>query len=70
MSMLQMQIIGEQMKAHFIVNFTDGFHKIIWNLVKYLGVMLTDWQAWHIGLYGCLCKRSKYPLAQKRGVVQ
>ena len=33
--MLQMQVIGEQMKAQYISNFTDGFQvrKTIWKRV-------------------------------------
>ena len=42
-SMLQMQFIGERMKAQSIFNFTDGFQvrKTIWNFVNSLDVMLT-----------------------------
>ena len=42
-SMLQMQFIGELMKAQSIPNFTDGFQvrKTIWNFVNSLDVMLT-----------------------------
>ena len=41
--MLQMQFIGERMKAQCITNFTDGFQvrKTIWNFVNSLDVMLT-----------------------------
>ena len=41
--MLQMQFIGERMKAQCIANFTDGFQvrKTICNLVNSLDVMLT-----------------------------
>ena len=41
--MLQMQFIGERMKAQFISNFTDGVQvrKTIWNFVNSLDVMLT-----------------------------
>ena len=37
--MLQMQFIGEQMKAQYISNFTDGFQ--VRNFVNSLDVMLT-----------------------------
>ena len=42
-SVLQMQFIGERMKAQCISNFTDGFQvrKTIWNFVNSLDVMLT-----------------------------
>ena len=40
-SVLQMQFIGELMKAHYISYFTDGFWNNFWNLVKSLGVTLT-----------------------------
>ena len=42
-SMLQMQFIGEWMKAQSISNFTDEFQvrKTIWNFVNSLDVMLT-----------------------------
>ena len=42
-SMLQMQFIGERMKAQCISNFTDGFQvgETIWNFVNSLDVMLT-----------------------------
>ena len=41
--MLQMQFIGERMKAQSISNFTDEFQvrKTIWNFVNSLDVMLT-----------------------------
>ena len=41
--MLQMQFIGERMKAQYLSNFTDGFkvRKTIWNFVNSLDVMLT-----------------------------
>ena len=32
-SILQIQFIGEKIKAHCIYNYTDGFRKTIWNLV-------------------------------------
>ena len=42
-SMLQMQFIGERMKAQCLSNFKDGFQvcKTIWNFVNSLDVMLT-----------------------------
>ena len=43
-----MQFIGEWMKAHCIANFTYGFRKTIWNIVKSLKVILTDGQAWQV----------------------
>ena len=41
--MLQMQFIGERMKAQCLSNFTDGFNvrKTISNFVNSLDVMLT-----------------------------
>ena len=39
--MLQMQFIGERMKAQSISNFTDEVRKTIWNFVNSLDVMLT-----------------------------
>ena len=41
--LLQMQFIGERMKAQCISYFTDGFQvrKTIWNFVNSLDVMLT-----------------------------
>ena len=41
--MLQMQFIGERMKAQCLSNFADGFkvHKTTWNFVNSLDVMLT-----------------------------
>ena len=43
-----MQFIGRWMKAHCIANFTRGFRKTIWDLVKSLKVMLTAAQAWQV----------------------
>ena len=47
-SISQMQFIGEWMKAHCIANFTYGFRKTIWNLVKSLKVIMTAGQAWQV----------------------
>ena len=43
-----MQFIVEWMKVHCIANFTYGFRKTIWKLVKSLKVMLTAGQAWQM----------------------
>ena len=50
--MLQMQFIGDRMKAQCIFNFTDGFQvrKTIWNFVNSLDVMLTVELAWQMEL--------------------
>ena len=42
-SMLQMQFIGERVKAQCLSNFTDGFQvrKTTWNFVNSLDVMVT-----------------------------
>ena len=63
-SMLQVQFVGERMKAQCISNFTDGFKvsTIIWNFVNSLDVMLTVELAWQMELVPIFQYKSVPPI--------